>query len=131
MDASGISELPTRLRAMADGVAHLPDVTSLPKVVNVRVEWDKSADTLKLTAQRATQFAQDDLDIIADLNTWAAALGGHLLLGNEVEYRDYYWRSLTATAVLPGGFLIEVWDHLTYHLPTGAINAAAKLLTAA
>lgn len=130
MNASRIAELPALLRSMADGVANLPDVTTLPKVVNVRVEWDKSADTLKLTAQRATQSGQDDLDIIADLNQWAAALGGHLLLGNEVEYRDYYWRALTATAVLPGGFVFEVWDHLVYHLPTGAINAAAKLLTA-
>ena len=131
MDVSGIAELPALLRSMADDVANLPDIATLPKIVNLRVEWDKSADTLKLTAQRATQFGQDDLDIIADLSAWAAALGGHLVLGSEVEYRDYYWRSLTATVALPGGFVFEVWDHLVYHLPTGAINAAAKLLTAA
>ncbi len=130
MDATRIAELPALLRSMADDVATLPDFADLPKVVNLRVEWDKTADTLKLTAQHAGHFGQDDLDIIADLNTWAAALGGHLLLGDEVISSDCYWRSLTATAALPGGFLIEVWDHLTYEIPTGAVTAAAKLLAA-
>lgn len=131
MDASRIADLPALLRAMADDVTALPDFADLPKVVNLRIEWDKAADTLKLTAQHAGQFGHDDLDIIADLNTWAAALGGVLLLGKEVASSDCYWRSLTATAALPGGFLIEVWDHLTYEIPTAAVNAATRLLTAA
>lgn len=131
MNPDRVPELPTLLRSMADDVAALPDFADLPKVANLRVGWDKDADTLKLTAQRASRHGQDDLGIIADLNAWAAALGGHLLLGEEVEASGYYWRSLTATAALPGGFLIEVWDHLTYRIPTGAVTAAARLLTAA
>ena len=131
MDASRIAELPALLRSMADDVATLPDFTTLPKVVNLRVGWDKDADTLKLSAQAAGRFGETDFDIIADLNTWAAALGGHLILGDEVAAPDHFWRSLTATAVLPGGFLVEVWDHLNYQIPTGAVTTAAKLLTAA
>jgi hypothetical protein len=132
MDASRIAELPGLLRTLADDVAALPDFSELPKVVNLRVGWDQAADTLKLTAQYAYGYGSgDDLDVIADLNTWAAALGGGLLLGDEVETPEYYWRSLSAVAALPGGFLVEVWTHLHYQIPTGAINAAAKLLTAA
>lgn len=130
MDASRIADLPALLRAMADDVTTLPDFATLPKVGNLRVEWDKDADTLKLTAQY-WDVRTDDLDQIADLNTWAAALGGHLRLGDEVATPREYWRSLTATAALPGGLLIEVWTHLYYKIPTAAINAATRLLTAA
>ena len=131
MDASRIAELPALLRSMADDIATLPDFSTLPKVVNLRVGWDKDADTLKLSAQAAGRFGETDFDIIADLNTWVAALGGHLVLGDEVAGPEYFWRSLTATVALPGGLIFEVWDHLTYQLPTGAVTTAAKLLTAA
>jgi hypothetical protein len=129
MDVSRITDLPALLRSMADDVATLPDFADLPKVVNVRVLWDEDADTLKLSAQYAHAL-NDDLTQIADLNTWAAALGGVLLLGDEVATPAYYWRSLTATAALPGGFLVEIWTHLHYQLPTGAITTAATLLSA-
>src|ERR1051326_2302312 len=113
MDASRIAELPALLRSTADGVAGLPDFATLPPVCAIKVEWDSHADTLKISAQLAHSFA-DDFEQIAAVNAWAAATGGHLLLGEEMCSAAYFWRSLTAVAALPGGCLFEAWTHLTY-----------------
>jgi hypothetical protein len=130
MDASRITELPALLRSLADDITTLPNFADLPEIANVRVLWDDDAQSLKLSAQYAHAL-NDDLTQIADLNAWAAALGGVLLLGDEVATPAYYWRSLTATAALPGGLRVEIWTHLHYQIPTGAINAATRLLATA
>ena len=120
MDVSGIAELPALLRSMADGVATLPDFTGLPPVCAIEVKWDRDADTLKIAAQLAHAF-DDDFDQIAAVNAWAAATGGHLLLGDEMCSTERFWRPLTAVVALPGGCLFEAWTHLSYPVPAAEL----------
>ena len=130
MDSARIGDLPGLLRTLADDMSTLPDPAILPRVVNWRVLWDEDADTLAVHAQLSLGFSADDLDRIAAINQWATALGGAVRLGDEVAAPDYYWRRLAAVAELPGGLRAEVWTHLTYQLPTGAVTTAARLLAA-
>jgi hypothetical protein len=130
MDASRIAELPALLRSMADDVTVLPDFTALPKLWSIEVGWDRDADTLKVSAHLVNDF-RDDFEQIAAVNAWAAALGGHLLLGEEMCSAQGYWRPLTAVAVLPGGFLFETWTHLTYPVPAADLARWAEPATTA
>ena len=130
MDSSRLGELPGLLRTLADDLTTLPDPATLPRVGNWRVEWDKAADTLMLSAQLYPAYGTGDLGEIAEVNQWATALGGGLRLGKENASAGFFWRQLAAVADLPGGLRIEIWTHLEYHLPTGAVTAAARLLAA-
>ena len=120
MEASRITELPALLRSMADDVANLPDFATLPPVCAIEVKWDRDADTLKISAQLSHQF-DDDFDQIAAVNAWAAATGGHLLLGGEMCSTQRFWRPLTALVALPGGCLFEAWTHLSYPVPAAEL----------
>lgn len=123
MNPKQITELPAMLRAMADSIPSLPDFEGLPSICNLKLSWDNERNALHIAAQHSGARHDDDLSIIANLNTWASAIGGVLLLGDEVRNaasQGYYWRSLSTLAVLPNGVLFEVWDHLQYPIPADA-----------
>jgi hypothetical protein len=125
MKPSEITVLPGELRQMAEAIESLPDLDTLPPLCDLGLKWDREADALLLSGQLSTVF--DDMRIIGDLNTWAAAIGGSLLLGDEnsTSIDGLYWRRLTVLARLSNGLLFEVWDHLNYTVPAASEPATA------
>jgi hypothetical protein len=125
MKPSEISVLPGELRRMAEAIESLPDFDTLPPLCQLSLSWDDEAGALLLSGQLATVF--DDMRIISDLNAWAAAIGGSLLLSEEhrTSLDGRCWRRLTVLALLPGGLLFEVWNHLYYPAPAAAPEPVA------
>ena len=126
MKPSEITVLPGELRLMAEAVENLPAFDTLPPLCRLlSLKWDNEADALVLSGQLSTVF--DDMKIISDLNTWATALSGSLLLGDEnpTSIDGLYWRRLTVLARLSNGLLFEVWDHLNYTAPEASEPIAA------
>ena len=123
MKPSQITELPEMLHSLAEDIPALPDFKGLPSIYKLQMAWDDERNTLHVSAQHDGASHDDDLAIIENLSTWAAAIGGVLLLGEEARTsasHGYYWRRLSALAVLPNGLLFEVWDHLVYPVPADA-----------
>ena len=117
MQPSKVTEIPAMLRQMAQAVESLPDFRTLPTLHNLSLKWDNDSDALMLSGQLAA--VSGDMKIISQLNTWATALCGSLLLGDEnsTSIDGLYWRRLTVLARLSNGLLFEVWDHLNYTVP--------------
>lgn len=118
MDSTRFAALPAQLRTAADAIAALPDVTALPPLCSVTVEWDEATATLTLAGQLQHATAADT-DKIDQIRRWAMALDGDVHLGEEVrEPRPgWCWRNLSAGASLPDGTQVEIWTHLRYRAP--------------
>ena len=113
MKPSEIAVLPGELRLMAEAVERLPDFEPLPSLYALKFAVEYPSGSLVLRGQL---WCADDFETIAQLNTWAAAIGGSLLLGDEHEDAcdGSFWRQLSVLKPLSGGLLFEVWGLLHY-----------------
>jgi hypothetical protein len=98
------------LREATDLLSSL-DQPGLPPLCAVSVGHDFTADALSARAQLSAHFPTE-LDAIDAIRTWALALGGVVLLGDENPGFNRPYRELTACLPLPSGGLFEVWDML-------------------
>lgn len=126
MNNSESAGLLATLREVTELLAGL-DLASLPKIWCVQVAPDFHNDGLTGKAQLYTRSTE--LDAIDAIRTWAAALGGVVLLGDEVIYGGGSFRDITAVLRLPSGAVFEVWDHLSELRPSpGWVPADSGLI---
>ena len=107
------------------------DLAELPEIHMVTAKPHRGEpDTFDGSAMLRPTFGPE-IDCINAVRTWAVAIGGVVLLGDEIDPgTDYAHRKLFALLPLPSGGLFEVWTSLydLGHAPDQA--PAAELIPA-
>jgi hypothetical protein len=110
MNDSESLRLLATLREVTELLASL-DLTALPGVAAIQVDTDFRQGGQRGRVQIYARGT--DLDIIDAIRTWAVALGGEVLLGDEVAHSRGAYRQIAAVLPLPSGGKFMVWDHLS------------------
>lgn len=116
MDNSESLGLLAALREITELLAGL-DLATLPDIGCVMVDSDFRDGGMRGKAQYFAHGASD-LDVIHAIRTWAVALGGVVLLGDEKTHGFKPFRQIAAVLRLPSGVMFEVWSHLTELRPS-------------
>lgn len=115
MNDSESLRLLATLREITELLAGL-DLTALPGVAAIQVDTDFRQGGQRGRVQIYARGT--DLDIIDAIRTWAMALGGDVLLGDEVTHSRGNYRQIAAVLPLPSGGKFMVWDHLSELRPS-------------
>jgi hypothetical protein len=85
------------------------DLASLPAVYSIAVKPHRGEPGV-IDGAAMLGFGGTERDRIDAIRTWADAIGGVVLLGDEIDPgTDYASRRLSAVVPLPSGGLFEVW----------------------